>query len=344
MAGFMDFLPLAGSIFDSINKSGHYNDQTAATMEQLRLQREMLEKSADWTGQNNVDLMSYILGQNPLAEEETAGINEGQFDFADFINSLRSDYAGGVNDELGARLEGADNLAGENFRTQSDYGGDIFDIAMGRDPSAYIKSSEDLAGQLSDNPYDLDQMMADAESAATMAVDRQYGKAIDATSRDAVRQGTDASQAMLDLTSQAARDAVEATLKARLGTPTAYESASGARSGRLSGAMSALEGAASGIDTRAMGGLRNAADMTSGATALGINTLLHKPEYEDPSTGLMNAYDKQQSVLARRANPFAAQTNPFSGLKPAIPAFPKVSEGNSSYGTLALALQDLIGQ
>ncbi len=342
MAGLLDFLPFIGSLFDSSGNSDRYGAQAAATMEQLKLQREMMEKSADWSGQNNEDLMAYILGQNPLAEEEQAGVNEGNFDFAEFLNELRGGYATDVNDQLEGRLAGADNLAGKNFRTQDRLGGDIFDIAMGRDPSMFVDASEDIAGQLSENPYDLESMMADAESAATMAVDRQYGKLMDNVSRDAVRQGTDASQSLLDLGSQSARDAVEATLKARLGTPSAYEAASTSRAGRLTNSMSALEGAASGIDSRAMAGLRGAGDMISGASNLGINTLLHKPDYEDPSEGMNNPLERFQSVLNRRANPFAAQTNPYSGLKPAIPAFPKVQEGKTNYGTLGAALEELL--
>lgn len=356
MAGIMDFLGLFGGMFDSYQDNQRYNDAAGMTREQLEFQKELINKSSEWQTGNNEDLMEYILANNPLMEEETAGLNEGQFDMADWINSLRSGFADDVNEGLDQGVGGARNLSGANLGNQEDIANqmtgsadDIMSIAMGRDPSAFIKQSERLAGEMGDSPYSYEQMLADATEAAQLENDRVYGKQMDAVSRDAVRAGTDASGAMLDLSSQAARDAVEATLKARMGTPTAYESAEGARMGRLGSGIQTLEGAAGGIDTRAMAGLRSGVDALgtasgtlSDASKLGISTLLHKPEYEDPSTGLVNAFDKFKSVIGSRTNPYASSTNPYSGAKPAIPAMP-TNRGSTIGDTIGYSLQKLLG-
>ena len=356
MAGIMDLLPLLGGIFDSYTDGQRYDDAAGMTREQLEFQKELFGKSSDWQGGNNEDLIEYILANNPLIEEETAGLNEGQFDMADWINSLRSGFANDVNEGLDEGVGGARNLSGANLGNQEDIANqmtgsadDIMSIAMGRDPSAFIKQSERMAGELGDNAYSYDQMLADATEAAQLENDRVYGKQMDAVSRDAVRQGTDASGAMLDLSSQAARDAVEATLKARMGMPAAYESAEGARMSRLGSGIQTLEGAAGGIDTRAMAGLRSGVDALgsasgtlSDASKLGISTLLHKPEYEDPSEGNVNAFDKFKSVIGSRTNPYAALTNPYSGLKPAIPAMPR-NDSSMLGKTIGGGLWSLLG-
>ena len=335
---FTDFLPLIGGALDIFGNKGRYDDQMGMTREQLAYQKWLMEQSADWQGQNNEDIMSYILGQNPLSEDEAMMLNEGNSDWADFTNNLRGGYADDVNDMLTTRLEGADNLAGKDYAVRDQIGGDILDIALGRDSSIYSDEAEGLAGQMGDNPYDRDQWMADAESAATMAVDRQYGGLMDRVARDAVRQGTDASGSLMDLASQSSRDAVEATLKARLEAPQAYETTNATRQGRLGSSINALEGVAGGIDTRAMTGARSAADTFSGGIDRGIQTLLHRPEYEDPSKGLTNPLQNFQSVIARRTNPYQAITNPYSGLKPTITNPPNVTSGRSQYANLFAAL------
>jgi len=344
MAGLLDFLPLIGGAIDLFGNNSRYNDQMNTTAEQLALQKWLIEQSSTWQGQNNADLMEYILGQNPLSEEEASMLNEGNADWADFVNNIRTDFSGEVNDMLTTRLEGADNLAGADYAVRDQIGGDILDIALGRDGSVYSDPAQQLAGEIADNPYDRDQWMADAEKAATMAVDRQYNTLMDKTSRDAVRAGTDASQTLLDLGSQAARDAVEATLKARLAAPQAYETANATRQERLGSSINALEGVAGNIDTRAIGGAKSAADVFSGGIDRGIELLTKRPEYEDPSKGMINPLEKFQSVIARRQNPFSSQTNPFSGLKPAIPNQPRVSDGRTQYNTLANGLRMLLGE
>lgn len=356
MAGILDFLPAIGGIFDSFTDKNRYDAAAGMTKEQLDFQKELINKSSGWQDTSNQDILDYILGQNPQQEAETGALNEGQFDFADYINNLRSDFAGGVNDQLDEGATGARKLSGSNLLNQEDIanqqagaGDDILSIAMGRDPSAFIKSSERLAGDISSDPYDLESMMADAIQSVQMENDRVYGKQMDAVSRDAVRSGTDASGALRDLSSDAARSGVEATLKARLGTPGAYESTLATRQGRLGGAMTALEGAAGGIDNRAMAGLRSGTDALgaagstlSDASKLGISTLLHKPDYEDPSAGMSNAYDKFKSVIGSRTNPYAALTNPYSGAKPAIPAMPR-NDGSDLGSTLSTALWAALG-
>lgn len=343
MAGFLDYLPLIGGAIDLFGNNSRYNDQMGMTREQLALQKWLIEQSAGWQTQNNADLMDYILAQNPLSEEEATTLNEGNADWADFVNNIRTDFSGDINDMLTNRLEGADNLAGKDYAVRDQIGGDILDIALGRDSGVYSDPAQQLAGEIADNPYDREQWMADAENAATMAVDRQYNNLMDKTSRDAIRAGTDASQSLLDLGSQAARDAVEATLKARLEAPQAYETTNTTRQGRLSSSINALEGVAGNIDTRAMGGAKSAADVFSGGIDRGIDLLTKRPEYEDPSKGMINPLEKFQSVIARRQNPFSAQTNPFNGLKPAIPNQPKVSDGRTQYNVLANGLLDLLG-
>ena len=356
MAGITDFLPLIGNIFDSYKDSQRYDDAAGMTREQLEFQKELINKSSEWQSGNNADLIEYILANNPLQEEETAGLNEGQFDMADWINSLRSGFANDVNEGLDQGVEGARNLSGSNLENQEDIANqqagsadDILSIAMGRDPSSFIKQSERMAGELGDNAYNYDEMLADATQAAQLANDRVYGKQMDVVSRDSARAGTDASGALMDLSSQAARDAVEATLKARMGMPAAYESAEGARMSRLGSGIQTLEGAAGGIDTRAMAGLRSGVDALSstsntlsGANKLGIDTLLHKPEYEDPSRGLANAYDKFKSVIGSRTNPYASSTNPYSSAKPAIPATPSNNRGSTIGDTISYGIQQLL--
>lgn len=350
-------LPIGGNILDSIIGNNRYNDQSNMTEQQLAFQRELINKSSDWQSGNNQDIIDYILGNNPLNEADQAAQNEGQFDWADYINSLRSGYANDVNDELSTNSGNAIDTAGGNYNDQGKIAGgqqgisdDLLSIANGRDPSQYASIAEGMAGQLNDNPYNLDEMQADAQQLATMGVDREYNKLMDDTSRDSVRAGTDASTSLLQLGSQAARDQVEATLKARLAVPQAYEATVGARQGRLGGAINTLEGAAGGIDSRAIAGssaASNALNSASGAlntgAGLDISTLLHKNDYEDPSQGMVNAYDKYKSPLSLRANPYAATTNPYSSAKPAITPYPKVQEPNVG-DTVSYGLQQLLQQ
>lgn len=335
-------LPFIGGAIDTFGNNSRYNDQASMTREQLAFQKWLFEQSAGWQDQNNLDLYDYITSQNPLSEQEAIDLNTGNADWADYINNTRTDFSGEINDMLTNRLEGADNLAGKDYAVRDQIGGDILDIALGRDSSIYSKEAEGLASQIGDNPYDRERWMADAEDAATMAVDRQYGGLMDRVSRDAARLGTDASGQLLDLGSQAARDAVEATLKARLEAPQAYETTNATRQGRLGSSINALEGVAGGIDTRAMGGAKSAADVYSGGIDRGIELLTRRPEYEDPSKGLVNPLQNYQSVIARRTNPYSAQTNPYSGLKPTVTNPPSVTSGKTNYDVLGLSLADLL--
>lgn len=334
----------AGSgIYDSINRGNQYNQQTDTATALADLQKQLAAGNIDWTKQNNNDILQYILGFNPLSEADQAQQNTGNAQFAQGINQLRGGFTKQANDLALKRSGAADAAAGGGLDLAGTVAGDLMGTAGGvPDSSPYYDAASSTLKQLGIDPYSVQSLQDNAETAGTLGIERGYRDTRNAAAREAVRQGVSGTSVLDNIGNREAADTAQAIASARVGAPAAYENLEAQRTGRLTGQMQSQLGAGSGLDTLSTGLETGASNTVDSAVRNALASFTTPVGLTDPSQGLINPLASYVSPLSKRTDPYTGLTSPYTA-KTSLMPFPNINSSPNIGGTVAAAINGIGG-